>query len=466
MGLDKIEYNEKSDIESYERLKFIFLGIAFFFVIGAVTVAKELRDSIFISIVGKTYQPYAKLLAMFVLIPAIIIYAKMVDFLRRYQLFIFYVLLFGCGGLISTYFLGHPIIGLANTQASPDRIFGWLLYFFVEGYTPFVVSVFWAFANSISSPQGARKNYPYVVSASKVGGMISAALAWYLFSQNTTCSLGSLADVRAHQIVMGVSSLMLMVIPFIIYLLMKKVPGRYLHGYEAAYQVEKEKKKRGEEGPTGIFSGLILLFKYPYVFGIFGMVYFYEVVATVLGYLRLGVAQEQSLNVSQVSAFLFKMIFFMHLIGFFLSFFGTSMLLKRLGERRCLLLVPILSGILLLYLMIATTPYAVIGAWILLKSVNYSFAWPIRESLYIPTVKAIKFKSKAWIDAFGSKFAKSSGSTFNIFTGHLGTTLAMPAYSIFFSGIVVLWLLVAFFLGIRFERAIASNEVIGIDNES
>jgi AAA family ATP:ADP antiporter len=462
-GLSKMEHTQTVQSQEQERLKFIFLSAAFFLVIGGYTVARELKESIFISIVGKTYVPWAKLIGMFVLIPAIFMYAKLVDILRRYQVLMFCATFFGCIGLISTYFLGHPTIGLANTQASPSRLFGWFFYFFIEGYSPFIVSVFWAFANSITNPAGARQNYPYMVSASKVGGMLSAGLAWYLFSRNIECALGSCDDVRIHQIVMGVSSCMLLGVALVVYLLMRTVSGRYLHGYEAAYQVEKDKKKREEE--SGVLAGLILLFRYPYVLGIFGMVYFYEVVATVLGYMRLGIAQAQSLNVSQVSAFLFQTIFLMHLVGFFLSFFGTSTLMKRLGERTCLLLVPLLSGVLLLYLMVETTASALIAAWIALKAVNYAFAWPVRESLYIPTVKAIKFKSKSWIDAFGSKFAKSSGSTFNIFVAHLGSSFATTACSFFFSGVVTLWFIVAFFLGIRFDRAVAANEVIGVEQE-
>ena len=128
------------------------------------------------------------------------------------------------------------------------------------------------------------------------------------------------------------------------------------------------------------------------------------------------------------------------------------------------MLVPLLSGVLLLYLLIETTPEALIIAFIALKAVNYAFAWPVRESLYIPTIKAIKFKSKSWIDAFGSKFAKAGGSVFNIFVSHLGPSLTLPAHSFFFAGMVASWFVVALFLGLRFDRAVARNEVIGLDD--
>ena len=87
-----------------------------------------------------------------------------------------------------------------------------------------------------------------------------------------------------------------------------------------------------------------------------------------------------------------------------------------------------------------------------MRAINYGFSYPVRESLYIPTVKEIKFKSKSWIDAFGSKFAKPAGSTFNVFAEYLGAGLIFAAYCIFFAGIIGVWVVAAILLGKRFER--------------
>jgi len=449
-----------------ERLKFIFLGAIFFFLVFGYSIVKDLKDSIFMNIVGKTYIPWAKLFAMFVLIPPIFFYSKIVDKLRRYQLLATCGVLFGILGIVFALLLGHPTIGLSNTNTNPHRLFGWIFYFFVEGYSPFLVSVFWAFANSITSPKGARKGYAYMVSASKLGGIAGTGMAWYFFSlyRNAT-TFGSLADVRVHQMVLVAASIGVLMIPIVVYALMRTVSGRYLHGYEAAYRAEKEKSKQGKE-ETGMFAGLIMLLKYPYVLGIFGMIYFYELVATVLNYMRLGVAQAQAINMAQVSGFLLQGTFMMHSMGLLIALFATSALMKRLGERLCLLLIPMVSGLLLFFLVIETTPAILAWAWVVLKAVNYAFAWPVRESLYIPTVKSIKFKSKAWIDAFGSKVAKSSGSTFNIFMTQFETmSMATPIYSAFFASVVSLWFGVAYFLGYRFDKAVANNEVIGLESE-
>lgn len=447
------------DNSPYEQLKVLFLGISFFFVIGAYTLAKELSGSIFISVVGKEYVFWAKFLTMIVLIPAIFLYAKIVDRVRRYQLLVAYSLLFGLGGLVFTYLIGHPGVGISNTNTSPYRLFGWAFYFFVEGFSPFVVNVFWAFANSIMSPDGAKKNYGIIVSASKIGGMVTAGLAWLLLTFNNKGYL-HISDVALHQFFLLVASIFLLCIPIIIGFLMKKVPGKYLHGYEAVYQVEKQKEKTGKS-ETGVFAGLVLLFKYPYVLGIFGMIYFYELVAAVLSVLRLGAAEAGALNIGDKTAYLFLTMFLTHVMGFFISLLGTRTLLRLLGERICLLLIPLISGIFLLYMIVNPTQFAFGLAFIGLKAINLAFSWPVRESLYIPTIKEIKFKSKSWIDAFGSKFAKLNGNGVILLVSMAGAEVMIPLYCIFFGGVITLWFGTAFLLGKRFDWAVTHNEVIG-----
>jgi len=458
-------FNSFYDIDRHERLKVLLLTVAFFLIIGAYTVAKELKDSVFMHIVGKSYVPLAKWLFMIVLIPAIFIYSKMVDKMRRYILLSVLCFVFGVVGIIFAYFLGHPTIGLSNTNTSSDRIFGWLFYFFIEGFSPFVVSVFWAFANSINSPESAKKNYGIMVSGSKMGGVVTAGLSMYLLGDIGPIMGCHLTDVTKHQLVLALSSTFLLLVPVVIFYMMKKVPGQYLHGYEAAYQLEKQKSKEGK-AETGMFSGIMMFLKYPYVLGIFGMVFFYEVINTVLSYLRLEVAQANAKSLCGVSGFLLEMAFMYHVAGVLIAMFGTSTLLKKLGERVCLIMIPIIFGVLLLYLMISNaSPFALMITFVTLKAVNYAFSWPVRESLYIPTVKEIKFKSKSWVDAFGSKFAKTTGSTFNVFAECLGETLMFGAYSIFFAGIVGVWVVAAVLLGKRFDQAVSNNEVIGAEKE-
>lgn len=227
------------DVEPQERVKLVLLTLTFFCIIGGYTLAKELKDSVFSAVVGRIYIPQAKMYFMIFMVPAIFLYSKLVDRLRRYRLLCWYAFFYALVGFVCVYMLGHPTIGLLNTDSSPYRVFGWLFYFFVESWSPFVVSVFWAFLNSISNPDTAKNSYGTIVAGSKFGGMLTSGFAWALLSVTTPTSILIFSDVVKHQILLGVSSLLILCVPVIILVLMRKVSGHYLHGYEAAYQVEK-----------------------------------------------------------------------------------------------------------------------------------------------------------------------------------------------------------------------------------
>ena len=448
------------DIEKKERLKIIYLGVIFLFIVGGYTVVRELKDSIFISMVGRQYIPWAKLGSIFILIPLILFYSKLVDKLRRYKLLYVYSMFYAVVGLIFTYFLGHQAIGLPNTDQGPTRLFGWVFYFFIEGYSPFVLSVFWAFANSITSPDLAKKGYGLMIAFSKVGGLLTAGLAWILMHNGALRVKLGLNDTTSHQILFGVASLMLLLVPFLITKLMNKVPGYNLHGYEAAYKFEKARSKAGES-ETGIFSGLKMFIQQPYILGIFSMLFFYEMFNMVLNYQRLHIAQISYDTLSGRTGFLFQQMFATHTIGLFLALFGTGALLKFFGQRKCLLLIPLGTAVFVLYFLFNFSPTAIIVAYIGIRSINYAFSYPIRESLYIPTVKEMKFKSKSWIDAFGTRMAKATGHSFNAFVDAFCQNMFFAAHAVFFSLIIGLWLVSAYLLGKRFQKLFDRNEVIG-----
>ncbi len=452
----------------YERLKVLFLSSVFFCVVGAYTLARELQCSLFSYVVGKEYIPLAQTVALASLVPMLFLYNRLVDKVRRYQLLCIYSMAFALLGALFTYFIGHPTIGIGNTDTNPYRFFGWFFYFFVEGYSPFVVSVFWAFSNSITSPDEAKRNYGLMVSGSNLGGMFTAGLAWVLLSLRASQGTQLLSDVVNYQLLLAIASILLAVVPLLIVWMQRTVPSEHLHGYEAAYQLEQEKKKEGRAA-TGMLAGINMFWKYPYVLGIFGMSFFYEVFSTVFTYLSVGIAKSTSSSMSGALSYLLEISFFTQSVGLFISVFGTTFLFKRLGVKWCLLLVPGLTGLMLIYFLCNMgQAQALMMAFVTLRVINYSFSRPLRESLYIPTIKEIKFKSKSWIDAFGTKLAKSSGSAFNIIATLVGQSYCGVFYSGFFACLVTMWFITAYLLGRRFEVAVEHEEVIGnegmIDN--
>jgi len=443
------------------RLKIFFLSVVYFLIIAAYTILRDLKNSVFMGIVGRDYIPWAKVSVLFILIPAILFYSTLVDRIRRYRLLMWYSLFYACVALVIAFFVGHSTIGITNTNQSPDRLFGWIFYFLVEGFSPFVLSVYWAFLNSVSKPEEAKNNYALLVGGSKLGGMLSAGFAWALLS-NKLPLVSSFSDVGKIQLILVAVSVLLFLIPLAIRLLMRHVAGYHLHGYEAVYRVEKQRSKEGK-AKTGIFAGLKMFLKYPYVLGIFGMVFFYETLATILSYLRLDVAQSSGQSIVEVSVFLFKWVFIMQVSGFVFTLLGTRTILRRFGPRISLLLVPTFMAFGSLFFFATNVTRLVMIGYIITKTTHYAFGYPVREMLYIPTLKEIKFKSKSWIDAFGSRLAKSTGSTINIMATRLGATMFYPFMAGVFALFLGVWFFMTFLLGIRYERAVKNNEVIGLN---
>lgn len=449
----------------HERLKFFLLTLIFALVIGSYTIAKELKDSLFVSIVGKEYLPTAKFLVIFLLIPAALAYSRLVDVFRRYQLLTFYSTLYGIILAVFTLLLGHSTIGLYNQEPSSSRIFGWLFYIIMEGYAPFVVSVFWAFLNSISSPEEAKNTYPMMVAGSKLGGMATAFFAWYLLGNSHWLKqFGDLNhDVISHQILMGIVSIMLLCVPLLLMLLMKYVPGKYLHGYEAVYRLEKKQQDDEKNVKTSVFSGIRLLMESPYVLGIFGLVFFYETLNVLLNFERIGMLKAASVSIAGFTAAMFFQRIQMHFWTMVISFLGVQFLFKKLEVRYCLLLVPISVLALLVFFVLTYSAESILYVFIGLGAINHSLSYPLRETLYIPATKDMKFKAKAWIDTFGTKFSKGFGSLFANIANRfaMASSWLIVVYGIFFGGLMVMWFIASWLLGKTYDKAIKNNEIIG-----
>ena len=100
---------------------------------------------------------------------------------------------------------------------------------------------------------------------------------------------------------------------------------------------------------------------------------------------------------------------------------------------------------------------------IVLRALNYGFNYPVRETLYIPTVRGIQFKAKLWIDSFGKTFSKSSGSLFNqlllYFSSNPYTILRVD--SIYCVMVAFAYTIVSLLIGKKYQKTIENNEVIG-----
>jgi AAA family ATP:ADP antiporter len=451
-------HTEALRAQSFYRQKVWYLSLTFFLLSACQAIWRPLKTSIFSKTVGAAFTPDAKISVLFILFPLIIFYSKLVDWLRRHQLLYVFTLFHGLGGLIFTGLLMHPVYGISNTQISGDRWVGWLFYFFMESFSAFLATSFWSFADSVNDPNDAKNCYGFFVIGSKIGGMFSSAILYFVLMWSPWTD----NVVLPYSLLIG--SLMLCAATATIYMLINRVPGYHLHGYEVAYQIEKHRdsvKTSFWQSIKGAFEGLFIMFKNSYVFGIFLLVLFYEIMIVIFDYRVLVTADATYTTAGELTAYYALYYFCMHGIGLLVSAFGTVPLQRYVSPRILLFLFPLFSlGLLGLSYVFPTSEMFFI-ILVLLRSLNYAFNHPTREILYIPTTKGIKFKAKAWTDAFGSRVAKGCGSAFNMLIKTATPATALLASTVFSSSLLCIWLVVVFFIGRTMQQAISKGIVIG-----
>ncbi len=441
------------DFTTDELKKFLKLGVIFAFVIGVYWTVRPLKDSIFGTMAHANMQPLAKWISMLVLFPLVAIYSKFVDTVARHRLFYVIGGIYALGMFIIGALFLHPTIGLQNQVPDAWRILAWVWYVFVESYGSIVVALFWAFASDTTGPDSAKRGFPLVV----MFGQLGAIFGPLLFTPLGAKYFGT----SAWTVVL--CGFLILIMMFSMYLFMATTPKSQLTGYQAA-----EKKGNHEESEPGFMEGLKLMLREKYLLGIFAVISIYEIIVTIIDFNFKLLVYHTFDNEAARSAYLGEYAVWVNLVSFLCLLLGVSNVQRRLGIKVSLALMPFVVFAMVL----SFKAYPVVGTlfWIMVvaKAVNYALNGPALKQLYVPTTKEVKYKSQAWIETFGSRSSKAAGSGFNMlkgkFEGAFGKEvgfvyfIAVGSYLSF--GLIAAWLIVALYLGKRYEKAIENNEVV------
>lgn len=440
------------DFASKEEInKFLRLGLTFALVIGVYWTLRPLKDSIFSSMVNTSldpkhvgdFLPVAKIVSLVLLIPLVIIYSKLVERYPRQKMFYALGIIYAVITLVFGILFMMPGIGLSNTTGSLWRITGWLWYVFVESYGSLVVALFWAFAADITSPESAKRGFGLTVMIGQLG-----SIAGPLFlTKYGTRYLGS-----ASVVLMCVPLILLMVLSVRYFLAV--TPKDQLVGYHG-----KDEEKVEAQHEPGFFEGLRLMLSQPYLLGIFGVVAIYEILATIIDYNFKSIGMAQFTNVDDRSFYLGDYAILVNLVAFLCLLFGVSNIQRYLGTTVSLALMPfIICGMVGLFL-IYNNAFVLFWIMVTAKAINYALNGPVLKQLYVPTTTDVKYKSQAWIDTFGSRSSKATGSLFNIGSRMLGTWFT-PVLALVAGLLGGVWFFIALFLGKTHKKAVDRNEVV------
>lgn len=438
-------------VHKESRTKVLLLGSVFLFLSACQAIWRPLKSSIFAKIVGAHEVASAKLYVLLYIIPLLIFYSYLVDKLKRHQLLYVFSLFHGIGGLIFFGIFSYwPINVIQQTETL--RICGWIFYFLMESFSAFLSTVFWSFANSVNTPQDAQHTYGFIVLGSKLGGILAAGSLYLALNNLGAGSTKLLPNALLAGCVLLIASVIA------VHLLIKNVPKEQMQGYKTEAEEDKEITLTGFRG---ILDGLLSIIKYPYVAGITSLVLLYEIMIVILDYRVLLTADAAYSTAEALTQYYALQYMCMHGIGLFFVLFGTVPLQRLSNIRLALFAFPVVSSLLVSATYFWPTPTCFFITLVLVRALNYAVNHPTRETLYIPTTKAIRYKAKAWTDAFGSRAAKAAGSIFNLITTSYGTLVISQLSAVVNAVIIGVWLCVASSLGVAFVQTIEEKKIIG-----
>lgn len=426
------------DVSREEAKKFGLLSSIFFFIIGAYWMLRELKDAIFMQIVGKAELGSAKIFSVVMLVALVLFYNKLVDLLEKTHLVYIIATFYGLLYLGIAYFLTHPVIGIANPVKGTYRFFGWFIYIAIESFGSIVPPLFWAYVASVMDTSSAKRGYALIVSGAQLGSIIGSLINIFLVTVLGVPTMFAMAAI-------GV-----LIVPF----MLRFFSSHYAHE-AAAHAGPKETKKA-----TGVIEGLRLIVSRNYLLGILVVSTVYEVVGTILDLqFKCSIYDAFAGNAEKVAQFMGVFGLCANTLAFLFALVGTSFLIRRLGLTICLIIYPTVLACLVLGIWsLAGSLMAFFAAMVMIKGLSYALNNPCKEIMYIPTSKDVKFKAKSWIDVQGGRTAKAIGGACYNLAQKLGN---ISAYGAMISlGIIAAWLPIAWWVGKTNQKLVEDNKIV------
>ncbi len=459
------------DIRDLEIKKFGILAATLFCTIGSYWLLRLLKDTVFMKIAfpiqlgwqpeqGALFQPLAKTLSPLIIIFCVAIYSKLVDIFEKHKLFYvicsFYIALFG---IISSLLAFREMNGDEALGRTLMAIIGWLSYFSIESFGSITIPMFWSFVISITDSESAKTGFPFILVGAQIGSISGSLLS--IFSK----------EIGGVSILFFIGTGIVCLVMALIYIFMKVIPKELLQGEHDSKISKKSKKTKKKEGfITGFYNGISIIFKNPYLMGVFIVSTVYEIVGTIIDYQMKRQASLSEDFAGEAGFAKFMGIFGVSANGlsFLLALLGTSYLMKRFGLRVCLFIFPVALGISVIFLYMYSKfgnanagqlLWATFIVMIVCKGLTYSLNNPTKDMMYIPTTKEARYKAKGWIEMFGARTTKMIGSQVtNAFKRDVTTLLIFG--TIFSLGIIAFWIFAAWYVGRKNHELLKDGKVI------
>jgi AAA family ATP:ADP antiporter len=409
-----------ADVRAGEGVGALLLTFNVFLLLGAYYLLRPARQALILTEGGAVVAAYASAAQAVLLVGIVPLYGWLGSRVRRIRLLATTGLFF-IANLIIFYLLGRSGVreGLA-------------FYIWLGIFNVFVISQFWAFANDIYTEGQGGRLFPFIGVGASLGAWIGAT---------SVSPLVTRAGFTPYTLMLAASAVLLVALG---------VTALVNRREAARANPEARHIDQTTLGPQGGFE---LIMTDRYLTWIAVLTILLNVVNTTGEFLLNRMVENAALArfgtdpalhaASQrfVGAFFGSFNASVSLVGFLLQLFVTSRVMRFMGVRAALFILPIIA--IVNYSVIAVVPLLAIVrvGKILENSTDYSIQNTIRQALYLPLTREAKYKAKAAIDTFFTR----TGDVMSAGFVAAGTAIGVGAggFAWLNVGLTVAWLAVA-----------------------
>ncbi len=360
-----------------------------------------------------------------------------------------------------------PIFGWIASRYPRKRFIPWVYYFFIANlllffflfstdlthayvaraffiwvsvYNLFVVSVFWSFMADIYSDSQAKRLFGFIAAGGTTGAIVGPALT------------GNLVLLLGPTNLLPISAILLFVSVVCIRRLISKK-------HESASTVPDSFSKSGpslsedsDEKPMGgsVVAAFSLVLSSPYLMGICLLIFLFTTLATFLYFQQAQIVRDSFDDPSRRTAVFAAIDFAVNTLAVVIQVFLTGRIVKSMGLRWSLALIPVLLGLGFLMLGLAPLLIVLVIVQVVRRAGNYAITRPSREMLFTVLTKEEKYKAKNFIDT--AIYRGGDVVSAWVYAGFSGLGLSLSAIAIAAVPLSGIWATVSYILGKKREK--------------
>jgi AAA family ATP:ADP antiporter len=306
----------------------------------------------------------------------------------------------------------------------------------------FLVSLFWSFMADIFSWQQSKRLFGFVAVGGSLGAIAGSGITSLLAKPIGPVHLFLVAILFLELAVVAVGALVKLC----------NVHDELAVDATAESDATLEGQERG-----GIFTGIQLAFRSPFLFGICLYLFFYTLSSTFFYFEQSSIIGEAVASKADRTALLARMDLAVNVISIGVQVFFTGRIIRALGVGFALFSQPLLAMIAFACLGWSPVLAVIVVAQVGLRAANFATAKPAREILYTVVGREAKYKSKSFIDTFIYRGGDALGGW--AFDGLQQLKLSLSQIAFIGVPISAGWMLVGLLLGRKQEKlAIARGE--------